>query len=166
MDATIRSRILLSLAMLRELYNKITYYRVLINRNINRYSEYKERIKNGVPDKILDVDKEVNMLKTLDIHLNNISIFIERIILRLETLVVAGNSVTAALVVKDVVKVLRQYMKGVPPTLAILIDKLDEVSRSLIQELKAYYNIKTIDTIHSLEVTKIIDEAKKVAGLT
>ncbi|MEM1526182.1 MAG: hypothetical protein QW775_05010 [Ignisphaera sp.] len=166
MSTPIRSRVLLSLAIMRELHNKVNHYRAMINRNIKQYTEYKEKIHKITPEKIADVDKEIEVLKVIDSRLNNVSMFLESIILRFETLVLAGNSVVAALAVKDIVKILRQYMKGVPPVLVVLVDKLDEVSKSLMQELKVNYDVKAIVSQSSSEVSKIIDEAKKVAGLT
>lgn len=151
---------------MRELHNKVNHYRAMIDRNIKQYTEYKEKIHKITPEKTADVDKEIEVLKVIDGRLNNVSMFLESVILRLETLVLAGNSVVAALAVRDIVKILRQYMKGVPPVLVVLVDKLDEVSKSLMQELKVNYDVKTIASQSSSEVSKIIDEAKKAAGLT
>lgn len=161
----IRSRVLLSLAILRELYNKVNHYKTMIDRNIKQYAEYKEKMLKIAPEKITDVDKEIEALKVIDNRLSNINIFLESIILRLETLVLAGNSVVAALAVKDIVKILRQHIKGVPPVLAILVDKLDEVSKSLMHELKINYDAKSIALQSYSEASRVVDEAKKAAGL-
>jgi len=164
-NTTIKSHVLLSMAMLRELYNKIAYYKSIIDKNISRYIEYKEKISNIAPEKLHDIDIEIDTLKTVNNHLNNVSIFLEKIILRLETLVAAGNNVAAALIIKDIVKELRHHIKGAPPILVILVDKLDEVSRALVQDLKLHYDVKNVEAISSSEVSKILSETKKVANL-
>lgn len=163
--STIKSRTLLSLAILRELYNKVNYYRAVVNRNINQYNEYKEKMSKIAPEKVRDLEKEVETLRSVDSHLNNIMLFIEGIILRLETLITAGNVVVAALALKDVVKVLRHHMKGAPPILAILVDKLDEISKSLVNEIRIENNARSSIVNLTPEASKIVEEAKKVAGI-
>ncbi|MEM3980649.1 MAG: hypothetical protein QXF79_05285, partial [Ignisphaera sp.] len=72
MSTPIRSRVLLSLAILRELYNKVNHYKTMIDRNIKQYAEYKEKMLKIAPEKITDVDKEIEALKVIDNRLSNI----------------------------------------------------------------------------------------------
>lgn len=150
---------------MRELYNKASYYKVLVGRNINQYSEYKEKMARIAPEKVRNLEKEIETLKTVDSHLNRVMMFIEGIILRLETLITAGNIVVAALALKDVVKTLRYYMKGAPPILAILVDKLDDISKSLVNEIRIDGNTKASIVSLAPEASKIVEEAKKAAGI-
>uniref|UniRef100_A0A7C2VBC3 Uncharacterized protein n=1 Tax=Ignisphaera aggregans TaxID=334771 RepID=A0A7C2VBC3_9CREN len=165
MASAVRPQVLLSLALLRELYNKVNYYKSMIDRNVRQYNEYKEKISRIMPEKIRSVDKEIEMLNTLGSHLNSMALFLEGVILRLETLVTAGNVVVAALALKNVVKILRQNLRGVPPILAVLVDKLDELSNNITREIQlsggAHGSVKML----SPEASKIVEEAKKVAGI-
>jgi MinD-like ATPase involved in chromosome partitioning or flagellar assembly len=64
--------------------------------------------------------------------------------------------------VREVVKEIYRYSKSIPPTLIILIDKLNDISKGLIQELTQHYDIVSVT---SPEISKIIDEAKKAANI-
>lgn len=165
MVTAIKSKILLSLAILRELYNKVGYYRLVIDRNIKQYNEYSQKISKIAPERIGNVEREIAMLKTVDRQLSSVSIFLEHMILRLETLTLAGNTVATAIVLKDVAKTLKRNMEGVPPIFSVLVDKLEEITRGLIQDLQAINNKKSIELATSEEALKIVEEAKKIAGI-
>lgn len=165
MAKAVKPRILLALAILRELHNKVNYYRSVIDRNIKQYYEYIEKVSKIAPERVNNAEKEITTLKNVDRQLNHISAFLEGIILRLETLVMAGSAVTAAIALKDVVKTLKHNMASMPPAISILVDRLDEVSRSIVQELRYSGIDKSAEAIVSSEAYKIVEEAKKVAGL-
>lgn len=163
--ATLKPKILLSLAILRELYNKVNYYRTVVDRNMRQYKEYIDKMSRIAPEKINDIEKELSLLKSIDEHLNSISLFLEGVTLRLETLIVSGNIMVAAIVLKDIIKVLKQNIRGVPPILSVLIDKLDELSRDIVSELQNNNSMKGLIPNVSAEAIKIVDEVKKSSGL-
>jgi len=161
-STSIRSHVLMCLALMRELYNKIVYYKSIVDRSIARYTEYREKIVKIMPEKVDSVNEEIEILKKMYRRLDSISIFLEKVLLRLETLITIGDSVTIALAVREVVKEIYRYSKSIPPTLIILIDKLNDISKGLIQELAQHYDIVSVT---SPEISKIIDEAKKAANI-
>ncbi|MEM1541059.1 MAG: hypothetical protein QW101_00790 [Ignisphaera sp.] len=165
MVSTIRSKVLLSIAILRELNNKVNYYKSVVNKNIDQYNEYIAKTSKIFPEKIRNVEKEVGSLKILHKHLDSISIFLEGIILRLETLTISGNAVAAAVALKDVVKILKKNMKYGPPILSVLVDRLNDVSKSLVLEIENSVEMKGVAIKASSEALKIIEEAKKVSGI-
>lgn len=165
MASTVKSKVLLSIAILRELNNKVGYYRSVINKNIDQYNEYIAKASRIVPERMRNVEKEVEVLKVLGRHLDSISVFLEGVILRLETLTMSGNAVVAAIALKDVVKILKRNMKYGPPLLSVLVDRLDEISKSLILEMQSSTETKNVVVKASPEALRVIEEAKKVSGI-
>lgn len=165
MTAAVKSRVLLSIALLRELNNKINYYKSVVNRNIDQYNEYIAKVSRIAPEKIKSIEKEITNLKILNNHLNTASVFLESVILRLETLTLSGGAITAAIALKDVIKILKKNMKYLPPLLSILVDRLDEVNKSIILEIQNDSEAKNIVPKLSPEALKIIEEAKKISGI-
>lgn len=163
--SALRSKLLLSLALLRELYNKVNYYKAMATRNIDHYREYIEKVSRIAPEKAKIAEKEMSTLRVVDSHLNSISLFLEGVMLRIETLIMAGNVATAAVVLKDVVKVLKQNMTGMPPLLFVLVDRLNDISRNIVNEMQKYGETKTLPVAVLDEALKIVDEAKKASGL-
>ncbi len=162
---SIKAKILLSVAMLREFHSKVRYYRNIVRKNISMYKEYKAKISGIDSEKALSIDRELKNLDILDRNLNTIEIFLEHVILRLETLAIAGNIIASIHIVREVTKQLKQNMSNTIPIFNILIDRLDEISRSLYQDMRTLdINDREI-AYNSNEAKKIVNEAKKLAGI-
>jgi division protein CdvB (Snf7/Vps24/ESCRT-III family) len=158
---SVKAKLLLSLALLRELHNKVEYYKSVVQRNIYVYKEYKEHSNNY--DKAKAIEKELISLENIYKQLNNIDVFLEYVILRLETLITANNIALSIAIVRDIVKILKGGISRNIPILVTLIDKLDEISRALIAETQNVAEFKNAIGSASHEAKKIIDEAKRVA---
>lgn len=158
-----KAKLLLGLALLREFYNKVEYYKSVVERNIYVYREY-ERSSNDY-NRIKAVEKEIRNLEGVYKQLSNTNIFLEYIILRLETLVTANNIAVSIAMLRDVVKILRSSTSKTIPILTTLVDKLDELTRILIIETQNRDQLKSAINSASPEARKIIDEAKKIAGV-
>ncbi|MEM4867933.1 MAG: hypothetical protein QXK54_03905 [Ignisphaera sp.] len=163
--STIKSKVLLSIAILRELNNKVNYYKSVVNKNIAQYNEYIAKTSKILPEKTRNVEREIESLKILHKHLDCVSIFLESIILRLETLTISGNAVAAAVALKDVIKILKKNMKYGPPILSVLVDRLNDISKSIILEIENSIEMKGMSVKVSSEALKIIEEAKKISGI-
>ncbi len=162
---SIKAKILLSVAILREFHSKVKYYRSVVEKNRSIYREYGAKIRGIDRDKALSIDRELRNLDILDRNLNNIEIFLEYVILRLETLIIAGNIVASIHVVREVAKLLKQNMSNTIPIFSILIDRLDETSRSLYQDMRILDVDNQQIVYSSNEAKKIVNEAKKLAGI-
>ncbi|ADM27316.1 hypothetical protein Igag_0478 [Ignisphaera aggregans DSM 17230] len=162
---SVKAKILLSIAILREFHSKIKYYRNVVRKNLSVYREYREKISGIDSEKALSIDRELKNLDTLDKNLNTIEIFLEHVILRLETLAMAGNIIASIHVVREVAKQLKQNMSNTIPIFNVLIDRLDEISRSLYQDMKTLDIDSRQIAYSSNEAKKIVNEAKKVAGI-
>jgi len=162
---SVKAKILLSIAILREFHSKVKYYRNVVRKNLSVYREYREKISGIDSEKALSIDRELKNLDTLDKNLNTIEIFLEHVILRLETLTMAGNIIASIHVVREVAKQLKQSMSNTIPIFNVLIDRLDEISRSLYQDMKTLDIDSRQIAYSSNEAKKIVSEAKKMAGI-
>jgi len=162
---SVKAKILLSVAILREFHSKIKYYRNVVRKNLSVYREYREKISGVDSEKVLSIDRELKNLDTLDKNLNTIEIFLEHVILRLETLTMAGNIIASIHVVREVAKQLKQNMSNTIPIFNVLIDRLDEISRSLYQDMRTLDIDSRQIAYSSNEAKKIVNEAKKLAGI-
>jgi len=162
---SVKAKILLSVAILREFHSKIKYYRDVVRKNLSVYREYREKISGIDSEKVLSIDRELKNLDTLDKNLNTIEIFLEHVILRLETLTMAGNIIASIHVVREVAKQLKQNMSNTIPIFNVLIDRLDEISRSLYQDMRTLDIDNKQIAYSSNEAKKIVNEAKKLAGI-
>lgn len=160
---SIRAKLLLSLALLREFYNRVEHYKSIVRRNIHINSSYKTQLSDE--SKIKYIEREIADLENIYKQLNSIGIFIEHVIIRLETLVMANSTVVSVAMMRDVVKVLRSSISKSVPVLAILVDRLDELVRSLLGEIQSNFQFKSTANAAILEARRIVEEAKKVAGM-
>ncbi len=158
-----KAKLLLSLALLREFHNKVEYYKSVVKRNIHIYKEYERQYNDG--NKFRALEKEILSLENIYRQLNNTSIFLEHVILRLETLITANNVAVSIAMIRDIVKVLRNTTSKTVPILTTLIDNLDELARTLVIEMQNNVQLKNSINAASTEAKKIIDEAKKIAGM-
>ncbi|MCS7112121.1 MAG: hypothetical protein N3D82_04060 [Ignisphaera sp.] len=160
---SIKAKLLLSLALLREFHNKVEYYKSVVKRNVHIYKGYK--MQSSDSGKVRAIEREIAGLENIYRQLDNISIFLEYIILRLETLITANNVTVSIAMMRDVVKVLKNNTSKTIPILTTLVDRLDELTRTLVSETQSSFQSKNVVNTASLEAKKIVEEAKKVAGV-
>ncbi len=157
---SVKSRILLSIALLRELHNKIEYYKIVVDNNIRRA----EILSKQIGDRKKNFEKEIQSLELLKKRLNSIDIFLENIILKLETFMNLGQAMFFGVVIRELAKELKKLIKGSIPIMEVYLDNLTRISNDLINFAAMESNSTTFASLVP-EAKKIIEEAKKVAGI-
>ncbi|MDK6028013.1 hypothetical protein QPL79_01360 [Ignisphaera sp. 4213-co] len=157
---SVKSRILLSIALLRELHNKIEYYKIVVDNNIRRA----EILSKQIGDRKKNFEKEIQSLELLKKRLNSIDIFLENIILKLETFMNLGHAMFFGVVIRELAKELKKLIKGSIPIMEVYLDNLTRISNDLINFAAMESNSTTFASLVP-EAKKIIEEAKKVAGI-
>ncbi|MEL9939560.1 MAG: hypothetical protein QW632_03260 [Ignisphaera sp.] len=158
-----KPKLLLSVALLRELHNKIEYYKSVVDNNIKRIEEFSKHTNiNGK-----SVEKEKQNLESLKKRLNSVDLFLETVILRLETLTALNQAISSIIVVRETVKELKKMMGVSIPIIEVYLDRLNRLSNELmsIASIDMKSDPKT-SLYANQEAKKIIEEAKKVAGMT
>ena len=108
--------------------------------------------------------KEIASLENLRRRLYSIDVFVEGVILRIETLIVADQVITSAITIKELVKELRKLLRNSIPIIEVYIDKLNSLSNDLINSIGIDSGGGDMIPV-SIEAKKIIEEAKKVANI-
>ncbi|MCI4436468.1 MAG: hypothetical protein JHC33_06625 [Ignisphaera sp.] len=154
-----KTKIILSLAVLREISNKIKYYELVIENNIKRLNVVANA---GILKDKAEVDKELKNLIELKKKVELIDIFVEYMITRLETIIAVENLTLATSIIKELAKELKRSIGGVLPALDIYIDELNRLSNDTVRTLSLELNISENNINVREEARKIIDEAKAV----
>ncbi|HIP57442.1 MAG TPA: hypothetical protein EYH02_05185 [Ignisphaera aggregans] len=162
-NRVIKAKLLLSLALLRELLNKIRYYKGVIEKNIEKYREYVSKVSRIVPKRAKVVNRELEVLEMFKLQLSRLEVFLEAIILRVETLVSSENLIVAVKVLQTIVDELKKSLPYSVPFMSVIVDKLDAIVRDIVAGSKLLAS-STGAGVVSEEVRKIVDEAKKVVG--
>jgi len=161
-----RSKLVLALALLKELRAKVAYYSSMVQSNAARYREFAKRIERIDPARARQAMREAESLEKLRLHLERISLFIERVMIRLETLVTLGEVAASAHVLKGLVEEVKKSVAYRVPFISVAIDRIDSMARELMSEVRSYsYESSSSPVVASSEARKVIEEAKKVAGL-
>jgi len=163
MSRVVKSRLLYSLAMVKDLIAKIKHYRQVVKRNMLMYREFLEKARYVDPSRVSSVKRDLQALEYLDKHLDRISLFLESIATRLETLIIANDIALSAALLKNLVTELKRCSAYKVPFIGVTIDKLDELSREIQSSTKVL--VREGGMAVSSEARKIVEEAKKVAGL-
>ncbi len=159
-----KAKMLLALALLRELFNKVRYYRSVVEKNIDRYQQYIERVSRIAPERIHAIQRELNSLEVFKLQLSRIEVFLESVMLRIETLVAAGNIAVAVKTLQTVVSELKKTISYSVPFIGVVIDQLDAVAKEVASEIRSTGTSFSGVAVTS-EAKKIVDEAKSIAGL-
>jgi len=154
-----KTKIILSLAVLREISNKIKYYELVIENNIKRLNVVANA---GILKDKAEVDKELKNLIELKKKVELIDVFVEYMITRLETIIAVENLTLATSIIKELAKELKRSIGGVLPALDIYIDELNRLSNDTVRTLSLELNISENNINVREEARKIIDEAKAV----
>jgi len=163
MNRVVRSRLLYSLAMVKDLIVKIRHYRQVVARNMAMYREFIEKARFVDPSRVSAVERDLRSLEYLDKHLERISLFLESVATRLETLIIANDVALSAALLKNLVSELKRCSAYRVPFIGVVIDKLDELAREIQSSTRLVLRESGIAV--SSEARKIVEEAKKVAGL-
>lgn len=168
MTRVTRSKLMLILAMLKELNSKVMYYASMVERSIDRYRDFAKRIEKIDPVRAKQALREASSLEALRGYLNRLSIFLENVMLRIETLVMMGDVAACLALVRNLVEELRKGAAYRIPFISIVVDNVDNLAREVVEETKVRSSNlgKSFVSLHSEEARKVIEEAKKVAGLT
>jgi len=151
-----KSKLLLSIVLLRDLHNKVRYYKTIIENNIKRL-ELAARYDLKW-DKV-DVNKELQNLKDLRSCIEIIDIFLEEVIIRLETLVLSERVTLSVMLIKEFLKELKYVLGSSIPTMDIYIDRLNSITNDLVHHLQFQQSKKEV-IVASDEAKRIIKEIK------
>jgi hypothetical protein len=151
-----KSKLLLSIVLLRDLHNKVRYYKTIIENNIKRL-ELAARYDLKW-DKV-DVNKELQNLKDLRSCIEIIDIFLEEVIIRLETLVLSERMTLSVMLIKEFLKELKYVLGSSIPTMDIYIDRLNSITNDLVHHLQFQQSKKEV-IVASDEAKRIIKEIK------
>ncbi len=129
-----KSRLLVILALCRELVNRISYYRKMIEQQIAKRRDVLSRIENlGAVDKsiVKHIEKDIVSLENVLLNLDRLEKDLERASLRLETLIMVGNVGDSLSLIRDVVKMLKSSSAYVVPSLSIVVDRIERIYREI-----------------------------------
>lgn len=163
-NRSVKAKLLLSLALLRELLNKIRYYKGVIEKNIEKYRDYVSKVSRIAPERVKSVHRELEALEMFRLQLSRLEVFLEAIILRIETLVSSENLVVAVKVLQAIVDELKKSLPYSVPFMSIVVDKLDAIVRDIVVGSRLLASSAKSMPL-SDEARKIVDEARKVAKI-
>ncbi len=90
-------------------------------------------------------------------------IAVERITLRLETILIVGDTLAGLAPVVAVVKDIRKYLTAVVPEIGIELAEIGELLESVMMESGEFHDWTTMPSVYSEEAKKILEEAAIVA---
>jgi len=152
-----KSKLMLSLALLKDLHNKIEYYKTMVNNNIRRLELLTH---SDIRGRKIDVSRELQNLMELKKGIEGIDVFLENIIMRLETLLISEQVILSAMLIKELSKELKHTIGNTIPVIDVYIDKLNIIANDVVNQLRMQESKGEIITA-SEEAKKIIREAKQ-----
>jgi|UniRef100_A0A7J2U638 hypothetical protein len=152
-----KSKLMLSLALLKDLHNKIEYYKTMVNNNIRRLELLTH---SDIRGRKIDVSRELRNLMELKKGIEGIDVFLENIIMRLETLLISEQVILSAMLIKELSKELKHTIGNTIPVIDVYIDKLNIIANDVVNQLRMQESKGEIITA-SEEAKKIIREAKQ-----
>ncbi len=159
-----KPKVILSLALLKELCNRVGYYRTVVKKSIERYRSFVDRYRSIVPDRVKGIEREMKNLEVLDKHLERVQALLEGCIVRIETLLTVDDVRGALEIVRSLVKELRKSVVYHNPSMSIIVDRIDRISKELLSELR--FETTPSSGIHATKGGReVLEEAKKVVDL-
>ncbi len=158
-----KAKAMLSLALIRELRNRVTYYRSMIDRNIARYREFIEKVRHIAPEKAKAAEHEIKNLEYLKLAIDRIELLLEAVLTRLETMIVAEDILGAAALMKNLVRELKKSPIYALPFAATIVDRVDTITSEIISGTKLSGLDRKFVDLKTKEAIKIIEEARKIA---
>jgi hypothetical protein len=154
----VKSKLLLSLALLKDLHKKLEYYKSVVDNNIRRLelvSHY--NIKHSK----VEISKELQNLKELKKWIEVIDIFLEGVTTKLETLLISERIILSAMLVKELSKELKHMIGNTIPIIDVYIDRINTIANDVVHSLQTQESKRDIITA-SDEAKKIIRETKAI----
>lgn len=153
---SVRARLLLGLAILREVHNKVLYYEGVVERRRERLSALKDRALEGRA-----LERELRILEEARTQLHRVGLFLEGVISRLETALTSESLILALKLLEGAVRELREApVRGIP-ILSIYVDELQAVTRELLRSAQGFSGPEV--TAASREAERIVSEIKAAA---
>jgi len=157
-----KSKVLLSLALLKEVQRRIDFYIEIINRNIYVRREFVEKYPNIDPHRAKAVESEIRSLEVLAQKLSMMSILLESVILRIETALTADQVLLSIKLIQKVLKDLKRSDLSSISAVHSIIEKLEDVTRSLREEELTLADPGSAILVDR-EAERILDEARRIA---
>jgi len=88
---------------------------------------------------------------------------IERVALRLETVMTMGDVLVGLAPVVGVIKDLRRYLTGLVPEIGLEMAEIGEMLESVVTEAGEFTSFMSVPTVYNEEARKIMEEAAAVA---
>ncbi|MET1101847.1 MAG: Snf7 family protein [Pyrodictiaceae archaeon] len=106
---------------------------------------------------------EVAELRKMTKALMTAKLAVERITLRLETVMTMGDVLVGLAPVVAVVKDLKKYLIGIVPEIGLELAEIGELLESVVMEAGEFADWTSIPTVYSEEAKKIMEEAAMIA---
>ncbi|NPA05425.1 MAG: hypothetical protein GXO09_04965 [Crenarchaeota archaeon] len=106
---------------------------------------------------------EVAEIRKLVKALMTAKLALERVGLRLETVMAMGDVVAGIAPVVGVIKDLRKYLLGIVPEIGLELTEIGELLESVVAEAGEFTAFTSMPTVYSEEARKILEEAAAVA---
>jgi division protein CdvB (Snf7/Vps24/ESCRT-III family) len=160
----LRHKLAIALYKLRVQNNKLEYI-------IAKMKERDQALFEKVVQAHIEKDKtkaamyaaEVAELRKMIKSLLTAKYAIERVTLRLETVMTMGDVLVGLAPVVGVIKDLRRYLVGLVPEIGIEMAEIGELLESVVMEAGEFTSYMSIPTTYSEEARKIMEEAAAVA---
>jgi len=162
MPMSSKSKVLLSLALLKEVQRRIDFYVEIINRNIYVRREFAEKYSNIDPHRAKTVESEIKSLEVLAQKMSMMSALLESVILRIETALTADQVLLSIKLIQKVLKDLKKSDLNSISAVHNIIEKLDDLAKGLKEEELRLADPGSV-ILADREAERILDEARKIA---
>jgi len=106
---------------------------------------------------------EVAEIRKLVKALMTARLALERVALRLETIMAMGDALVGIAPVVSVIKDLRKYLLGIVPEIGLELTEIGELLEGIVTETGELSGAFPAPTVHSEEAKKILEEAAAIA---
>ncbi len=147
---SIATRLEASIARLRE-------------RDTELFERVVEALQQGDKYRAAVYANEVAEIRKAIKQLMIVKLALEKLSLRLETVMMMGDTVTALAPLVGVVHEIKNYVRGVMPMISLELAELEETLNSVAMEAGEFTGLATVTPAASLEAKKILREAAVIA---
>ncbi|RLG86207.1 MAG: hypothetical protein DRO39_03790 [Thermoprotei archaeon] len=159
-----RAKLMLVMALLKELKLRVENNAEVVRRSRARLLErarvIRERFGESYAARLF---KEARSYEVVEAHLRYVSALLERLLIRLETLVVAGSIFEAAALASQVVRELKRSLVYKMPQFGVVVDEVDRASRELV-EVSRSAGYAPSKSVVSEEAKRILREAEALVA--
>jgi hypothetical protein len=158
----LRARLMLVMALLKELKLRVDNNAEVVRRSRDRLLErariVRERLGEGYAARFI---REARNYEVVEAHLRYVSALLERLLIRLETLITANSIFEAAALASQLVRELKKSLVYKMPQFGVVVDEVDRASRELVEVSKSV-GYSPNKTVVSEEARRIIREAESI----